>query len=135
MPSEECVGFKEFPVIIEAKDCPIHAWLTHPEAAIGHFYRLNDPATDEGRVTFTVRGQLYTQSIDGPTTAKRRVIAKALSDSFTALCREYAENKPAQELNPDLHLVLKADDAFILPPGSRPMAYSVQSLECIRKQA
>ena len=30
--------FPEFLCIIEAKDFPIHAWLTHPEAPFGKFF-------------------------------------------------------------------------------------------------
>ena len=31
MNEEECKDFKEFILIVEGKDYPIHAWLTHPE--------------------------------------------------------------------------------------------------------
>lgn len=39
MPEEKCKGFKEFLVVIEAKDYPIHAWITHPESVLGVGFR------------------------------------------------------------------------------------------------
>lgn len=50
MPKEKCNGFKEFPIIIEAKDHPIHAWLPHPEAVLKDVYA--DRTGEEGETTF-----------------------------------------------------------------------------------
>jgi hypothetical protein len=31
-------SFKEFPIIIESKAMPIHAWLTHPETVLSQWH-------------------------------------------------------------------------------------------------
>ena len=51
-------GSKEFPLIIEAKAHPIHAWLTHPENALMMFYGDVSDSTHKDK-TYNLHGKLY----------------------------------------------------------------------------
>jgi len=46
-------NFEEFPTIIQAKNYPIHAWLTHPESPYTKFYKQvenQESAKDSGQL-------------------------------------------------------------------------------------
>lgn len=149
-------------MIIEAKNYPIHAWLTHSESCLNnYFHEMNNcawlgssasfgvnrieliihDATDDDSPAIILLEKPYV--LTPPVTAlfrdKRKEFCSALSDSFTTLCREYAEKKPPQELNRDLHLVLKESDRFMRKFtcfGAEPcymIAWGVSSLHQLQK--
>lgn len=50
-PENEGKDYQEFVIIVESKDHPVHAWLTHPEGALTPFYFL-DPEPNDGAIEF-----------------------------------------------------------------------------------
>lgn len=103
--------YAQFPVVIEAKNYPIQAWLTHPEAVLKDEY--TEPEGIEGEPTITHKAKLYKvlKSTDSKI-AERCEFAHALSDGFIAICREY--KRPSSQLNPDLHLVFREEHSSMI---------------------
>jgi hypothetical protein len=135
---DDNTDYKEFPVIIEARNYPIHAWLTHSESYLNNYFH---DATDDDSLAIILHEKPYV--LTPPITAlfrdKRKEFCSSLSDSFTSICREYAEKKPPQKLNRDLHLVLKESDRFMRKFtcfGAEPcymIAWGVSSLHDLQK--
>lgn len=90
IPEEQCTGFQEFVLVIEAKDHPIHAWLTHPESVLSVGYKDAEPDQEP---TIMLQDKPYVAQ--APTILllrdERREFCSGLSDSFIALCQVYAE--------------------------------------------
>lgn len=115
MAEEECAHFEEFPVIIEAKDYPIHAWLPHPELVTrGH------STGGEEDLELEMRAELRSK----------------LSLSFSSLCHEFASRRQQPELTSDLNLAFKETDTFMrnLAGYLEIKAWGVRSLQSLQQQ-
>jgi len=109
----EGLNFKEFPTIFEAKDYPIHAWLTHPEApfSCGFLEAPKDKIIEDDPSILLDKGVQYQITPFGdPPTESQKTLANTLSDSFVDLCEAFSKTRYRLNLQPDLHMEIKPED-------------------------
>lgn len=91
------MNFKEFPTIIQAKEYPIHAWLTHPEAPFSRFYKEaepSEPGKDSAQLELNQGVQYQLNSFYDAPSQSSVTLANTLSKSFIDICHEFRLSRP-----------------------------------------